>query len=173
VHDEKEMTKLNRSFLDAVWMRNKDEVRRLLEMGADVDARNKEHEEAAIILATKSGDPEMVELLIHKGAQVNARDDEGRTALFFAEVSSQVFASLIAAGADTKAKDYEGNTILMRKVAGSPSVAEVEELLRLGIEADVRNQVGESALDLAVSLGLVNVIERLRSIPAGEEGRAD
>jgi hypothetical protein len=55
----------------------------------------------------------------------------------------------------------------MRKVAGSPSVAEVEELLRLGIEADVRNQAGESALDLAVSLGLVNVIERLKSTPAG------
>jgi len=163
----KKWRKLNRGFLDAVCMRNKDEVLRLLEMGADVDARNEEHDEAAIILAAKSGDAEMVALLINEGAQVNACDDEGRTALFFSEVSSQVFTSLVAAGADTKAKDYEGNTILMRKVARSPSVAEVEELLRLGIEADVRNQAGESALDLAISLGLVNVIERLKSTPAG------
>jgi len=98
---------------------------------------------------------------------VDARDDEGRTALFFAEVGSKVFASLITAGADINAKDNEGNSILMRKVSRSPSVAEVEELLRLGIEPDVRNEAGESALDLAVSLGLVNVIERLKSLPAG------
>jgi len=163
----KKRRKLNRGFLDAVCMRSHSEVRRLLEMGADVDARNEEHSEVAIILAAKSGDAEMVELLINKGAQVNARDDEGRTALFFAKVNSPVFASLIAAGAEIKAKDYEGNTILMRQIAGSASLAEVEELLRLGIEAGLRNEAGESALDLAVSLGLVNVIERLKSIPAG------
>jgi ankyrin repeat protein len=159
----KKWRKLNREFLDAVCMRKMDEVCRLLAVGADVNARDEEHNEAAIILAAKSGDREMVALLISKGAQVNERDDEGRTALFFAAVRSPVFASLVEAGADTKAKDYEGNTILMRKIARSPSVAEVEELLRLGIEPDVRNQAGESALDLAVSLGLVSVIERLKS----------
>lgn len=136
-------------------------------MGADVNAKNEEHDEAAIILAAKSGDAEMIALLINEGAQVNARDDEGRIALFYAEVISPVFESLVAAGADTKAKDYEGNTILMYKVAGSPSAAEVEELLRLGIESDVKNLAGESALDFAVRLGLVNVIDRLKSTPAG------
>jgi ankyrin repeat protein len=159
----KKWRKLNREFLDAVCMRNMDEVCRLLGVGADVNARDDEHNEAAIMLAAKSGDWGMVALLISNGAQVNERDDEGRTALFFATVKSPIFASLIAAGADTKIKDYEGNTILMRKVAQSSSAAEVEELLQLGIEPDVRNQAGESALDLAVSLGLVNVIERLKS----------
>jgi uncharacterized protein len=163
----KKLRQLNRGFLDAIHMRNKDGIRHFLEVGANIDAREEEHEQAAIILAVKFGDAEIVELLIDKGAKVDARDDEGRTALFYAEVGSKVFASLVAAGADINAKDYEGNSILMRKVSRSPSVAEVEELLRLGIEPDVRNEAGESALDLAVSLGLVNVIERLKSLPAG------
>jgi ankyrin repeat protein len=129
-----------------------------------IDAKDEEHDEAAIILAAKFGDTEIVELLINKGAKVDSRDDEGRTALFFAEVGSEVFASLVAAGADINAKDCDENSILMRKVAESPSLAEVEELLRLGIQPDVRNQYGESALDLAVGLGLLNVIERLKSL---------
>jgi ankyrin repeat protein len=163
----KKLRQLNRGFLDAIQMRNQDGIRHFLEVGASIDAREEEHDQAAIILAAKFGDEETVELLINKGAKVDARDDQGRTALFFAEVGSQVFASLVAAGADINAKDYEGNSILMRKVSRSPSVVEVEELLRLGIEPDVRNEAGESALDLAVSLGLVNVVERLKSLPAG------
>ena len=163
----KKWRQLNRGFLDAVCIRDTDEVRRFLTLGADVDAKNEEHNEAAIILAAKAGDAAMVELLINHGAQVDARDDRGRTALFFAKVGSQLFASLLAAGADTNIKDDEGNTILMSRVAASPSVADVEELLRLGIPVDVRNQAGESALDLAVNLGLVNVIKRLKSASAG------
>ena len=62
--------KLNGVFLDAICMRNKDDARRLLEMGADVDAREEEHDQAAITLAAKFGDSEIVELLISKGAKV-------------------------------------------------------------------------------------------------------
>lgn len=42
-------------------------------------------------------------------------------------------------------------------------LADVEELLRIGVEPSIRNEDGETALDLAESLGLVKVIERLRS----------
>ena len=148
-------------------MRDKDEIRHFLKMGASVDARDNEHNEAAIILATKFADAETVELLINKGAKVDARDDRGRTSLFFADVGSKVFGRLVAAGADINAQDDEGNTILMQRVSQSLSVGEVEELLRLGVSTEVRNQAGESALDLAVSLGLLNVIERLKPLPAG------
>ena len=162
----KKLRQLNRRFLDAIVMRNVDEITRLLKLGANVDACDEEHTQAAIILAAKSGDAKIVELLIQEGAKVDARDDEGRTALFFANVGSKVFGSLMSAGSDIHARDHEGNTILMRKVACSPSLAEVEELLRLGIQSDARNQAGESALDVAISLGLVRVIERLKSLPA-------
>jgi ankyrin repeat protein len=51
----------------------------------------------------------------------------------------------------------------MREVAASASLAEVEELLKLGIDPGVQNEDGETALDLAEGLGLVKVVERLWS----------
>jgi ankyrin repeat protein len=161
------MRQLNRNFLDAIVMRNKEEVRRLLMAGANVDAKDKEHGKPAIMLAAELSNKEIVELLISEGAKVDERDDQGRTALFLAEVGSEIFANLLASGADINAVDHSGNTILMQNVSRSPSLAEVEELLNLGIDPDVRNEYGESALDLATSLGLVNVIERLKKQPAG------
>jgi ankyrin repeat protein len=156
----------SRALIDAVVMRDIDAVRELLNAGAEVNARDEEHQEAAIVLAAKFDDAEIVQLLINEGADVNARDDQGRTALFFARVGSQSFTRLLAAGADVHLLDHEGNTILIKKVSESASLAEVDELLRLGIDAGVRNETGESALDVADSLGLIRIIERLTSISA-------
>ena len=161
------MRQVDRNFLDAIVMCNKEEVRQLLKAGANVDAKDEEHGKPAIMLAAEFGNKEIVELLISEGAKVDERDDQGRTALFFADVGSEIFANLLTSGADINAVDHDGNTILMQHVSQSPSLAEVEELLNLGIDPDVRNEYGESALDLATGLGLVNVIERLKKQPAG------
>jgi ankyrin repeat protein len=161
----RESRTLNRAFLDAVVSCNKDEIRRLLKAGAKVDARDEEHDEAAIILAVKFCDAEIIDLLLAAGAKIDARDDHGRTALFFADVGSDTFARLLAAGAGINTLDHDGNTILMKRVSQSASVTEVEELLRLGINANAKNVDGESARDLAIGLGLINVIECLNVTP--------
>ena len=157
---------LNRALIDAAVMRDVDRVRELLSRGADVNARDAEHAETPIILAAKFADASMIRLLLDAGAEVNARDDKGRTALFYAPVSSEAFKALLEAGADVHARDKEGDTILMWSVSMSASLAEVEELLRLGIEPGARNEAGETALDVADSLGLVLVVERLKSSTA-------
>src|SRR5262245_49008098 len=153
---------LDRGLVNALVTCNKQEIRRLLESGVDINAEDDEHRESAIMLATKFADKEVIDLLIKAGANVDARDDRGRSALFFAHAGSEIFLKLIAAGADIHAADQSGTTILMQKVSESASVAEVEELLRRGVDPHLRNGAGETALDLAVSLGLVNVIKRLR-----------
>jgi ankyrin repeat protein len=73
-----------------------------------------------------------------------------------------VFDVLRRAGADVQARDVGGNTILMWEVSRSASLAEVEELLRLGLDQSVRNENGETAQDMAEGLGLVRIVERLR-----------
>lgn len=158
---------LDRKFLNAIVMCDEEEVRQLLVAGANVDAKDEEHAKPAIMLAAQLSSKTIVELLISEGAKVDERNDQGQTALFFAEVGSEIFAKLLTSGADIEAVDHDGNTILMQNISQSPSLTAVEELLNLGIDPDVRNKYGESALDLATDLGLVNVIERLKKQPAG------
>jgi ankyrin repeat protein len=86
--------------------------------------------------------------------------------LFFASVPSASFKALLEAGATLHARDEEGNTILLRKVWESPSLNDVEELLKLGIDPGLRNADAESALDVAESLGLAKIVERLRAAMA-------
>ena len=155
--------RLNRALLDAVIMRDITRAREVLKQGADVNARDNEHRETPLILAAKFAGAEMVRMLLEAGAEVNARDDRGRTALFYAPVLSEEFGALLRGGANVHARDVGGNTILMRRVAGSASLPEVEELLRLGIDPGVQDEDGETALSMAVGLGLVRVVERLRS----------
>jgi ankyrin repeat protein len=157
-----ERKQLDRNLLDSVIVPDINRVRELLKQGADVNTRDDEHKETPLMLAVKFADADMVRLLLEAGAEVDAKDDWGGTALFYAPVSSQVFGELIRAGSDVHARDEAGNTILMRKVSESASLADVEELLKLGIEPSVRNEDEETALDLAENLGLVKVIERLR-----------
>ena len=158
-----ERNQLNRALLDSVIMRDVDRVRELLRQGADLNARDEEHLETPLILAVKFCGIDMVRLLIEAGAEVEARNAWNRTALFYAPVSSEVFKLLLEVGADIHARDGEGNTILMRNVARSASISEVEEILRLGVDPSAKNESGETALDIAEELGLVNVVQQLGS----------
>lgn len=154
--------RLNRELLDSIISGDVSRVRTLLGQGADVNAKHEEHAETPLILAVKFSGADMMKFLLEAGVEVDARDDWGRTALFYAPVSSEKFGVLLRAGADISARDKEGNTILMQEVSRCASVAEVDQLLRLGVDASVQNEYGENALDLAESLGLVRVAERIR-----------
>ena len=157
-----ERKKLDRDLLDSVIMRDVDSVRRLLSQGANINAEDSEHLETPLMLAVKFAGVKMVRLLLDVGAKVAAQDSWGRTALFYAPVLSETFKVLLSAKADVHAQDAEGNTILTYQVSRSASLAEVEELLQLGVDLNLQNEDGETALDIAESLGLVKVAARLR-----------
>src|SRR6266446_1990300 len=126
--------RLNHDLLDSVVMRNCPSVQALLAQGANVNARDREHSQTPLMLAVSFPGADMVRLLLDAGAEVDAQDDWGRTALFYTPVASEAFAVLLAAGANMHARDKEGNTILMRKVSESASLSDVEKLLQLGVD---------------------------------------
>jgi len=158
-----ESKKLNRDLFDSVIMRDIDGVRHLLSQGANVNAEDSEHRETPLMLAVKFADVTMVRLLLDTSAKVDAQDSWGRTALFYAPIFSETFKVLLSAKADVHATDAEGNSILTHKVSQSAALAEVEELLRLGVDPNLKNENGETALDVAENLGLVKITARLRS----------
>jgi len=96
-----------------------DEVLRLLALGADIDVRNYKGK-TALHYAAKAGFFTVINLLIEKGATVDALDKNGETALFEAirstikdgEKQRAAIEVLLAKGADPNLKNRKGLTPL-------------------------------------------------------------
>ena len=114
-----------------------------------------------LMLASYKGYKEIVELLIAKGADVNARDDNGKTALLEAlnpmhreleKNDKEIAKLLIAKGADVNAKNNNGQTPLM--FAANTGCKDIVELLvAKGADLNVRNEFGDTLLMLAAAYG--------------------
>jgi ankyrin repeat protein len=120
----------NEKFLLACKERRIDEVKSLLEKGADINAKNAEGDTALIIASSKNGahlpsDEDsfnLVCLLLRYGSEgrvrinVNERDNKGNTALIKASRNgaARIVDKLIDAGADVNAKNSKEYTALMR-----------------------------------------------------------
>ena len=73
----------NSDLLSAVENGALDDVKKLLDCGADVNAKN-ELGRTPVHLAVHRGDLKLVQLLAQRGGDVNAKDNEGRTPALFA-----------------------------------------------------------------------------------------
>ena len=89
----------------------------------------------------KSGDAKKVEEAILNGANVNAKANDGSTALMYA-LDNDTAKILIEYGADVNAKDSRGKTALM--YALDSDIAET--LIEHGADANARDNDGMTAL---------------------------
>jgi len=79
---------------------------------------------SSLIEAASMGDTEKVHALLAKGADVNARDNDGSTALMAAVTYGHIdiVHALLAKGADVNAKDNAGDTALMAAKRGGTAL---------------------------------------------------
>lgn len=119
----------------------------LLDSGTEIDARNGPSNRTSLIEAAYKGRMGSTRLLVQRGADINARDDRGKTALWYAatqESSSSAGGPLLIKfladkGADLEAADNTGMTPLAwaRNSAGrSETYREIAEVL---IELGAKN----------------------------------
>ena len=119
--------------------------------------------DATVADAARLGDAAAVKALLRNGADVNAAQGDGMTALHWAaqKGDTELVAMLLSAGASVRATTRLGGYTPMHLAsqAGHPRV--VATLLAAGSPADVRTATGASPLMLAARSGSVDTATRL------------
>jgi hypothetical protein len=112
--------------------------------------------------------------LLEAGADVNARNDRGATALMAAAAVGHIanVERLLAAGADLEAQGGGGGTALMTAaLLGRTAIVDV--LLAAGADLEARSNGGATALMDASAYGSTATVERLLEAGADVNARTD
>ena len=148
---QEEKQKLDTKLVEAAERGDINAVKGYIAEGADVNAQEKD--DTALDIASREGHKEIVglllengaevrtalhwaaaqaligivELLLDRGADINARDGAGFTPLFWAAEDGNVntVAFLLDKGADVNIRDYNGNTVQGRTKDGSAELLSV------------------------------------------------
>ena len=105
-------------------------------------------------IAASGNDLQKVVLLLEKGAEVNARNTDGKTPLMFAARGSstpEIVALLIEKGAEVNARNTNSWTPLMFAAENSSTPEIVQLLLEKGAEVNARNTAGYTPLKFAAA----------------------
>jgi uncharacterized protein len=145
-------------------------VTTLLDAGAFVDATAPD---GAHVLQLSTGRPDQLQLLLDRGARVEARNDLGLTALMHAAMYGHVDSAqrLLRAGARVDARDNDGRTALIHGAMQlRPSIELINRLLEHGADVNARDAEGATSLYRAALTSSPDLITLL--LDAGADARA-
>jgi ankyrin repeat protein len=120
--------------------------------------------------AALKGHREIVELLLERGAAVNARNSSGATPLHDAALAGRlaVIEILLRHGAEIDARDRDAGATPLHQAASWGRREAVELLIAKGAAVDLRNKAGVSPLQAAMQNGHTETADCLRSHGAKE-----
>jgi ankyrin repeat protein len=137
---------------------------------AEIEQRGVPFSNEAFFKAVNEGDRELVSSFIKAGIDINAKEDDGRTALLIAaEKGDAGMAALLAdSGADVNARDVDGYTALMYAAyKGNLELAEL--LVNHGADVHAKDKDGWTALRFALLQGKTQVAELLKKHASGKQ----
>ena len=119
--------------------------------GAKIDTRDDVvgFDVTPLMMSSKGYDGETTKLLLERGADLSARDEEGGQAIHYAAEEGNLppFKMLVEAGADINARDDRGCTPLMRAIENF-TFKSAEYLIACGADVNAQNDEGQTALML-------------------------
>ncbi|KAH1005942.1 hypothetical protein HUJ04_006838 [Dendroctonus ponderosae] len=136
-------------------------VKRLIEMGASLDRKNKENK-SALHEACQGGHVEVTQMLLAREAAMEARDNQENTPLHVAvqHQQNQIVQILLDNGADPDSENQKGNTpVHIAASLGSKGI--LNSLLQHGASLAVQNQSGNTALHMACQANEAETVEIL------------
>ena len=150
----------------------------LVDQGADVHAKNKKDQTLLMIASSpykrwmpghgnylypyeKQKQFEMMNILIEKEVDVNAKDNEGWTALIYAVYKGDlnVVEFYLDNGADMNVQDINGNTALM-VARQKPKI--MKAIIKKGADVSIKNNRGQTALQQVPFWIFVEVMTAVR-----------
>ncbi len=131
--------------------------KRLMALGAEVNSRGgMTHGQVPLHSACRGGRRDHVEFLLEVGADVNARDNLGQTALHVSIISNKdVVQVLIDHGADVSLKDNQGHTALIW-AAYHGAYGHIQLLLQHGARAGDKDAVLEATASQHLALRIAS-----------------
>lgn len=116
----------------------------LLDTGIDINGKSADGDTALHYAVRYENSLPAIALLLARGADVNARNDNGETPIMWAD-SLTVVRVLIVSGADVNAKDHRGNSVLTSFFGRSIAKNDLEQIMKSLIKrgADVNAPVND------------------------------
>ncbi|MDD5454971.1 MAG: ankyrin repeat domain-containing protein [Candidatus Ratteibacteria bacterium] len=150
---------INEEFLKALTGGNKEQVRTLLDKGADINTKDKISGDTALMWAALVGRIDIVKFLIDNGADVNIKNNVGNTALMEAALNTPVYLA-ISMVKDTNMEDeILGDTRIM---AFQKVYADIVKLLiENGADINAKDNKGNTALMMASITGQTDTVKLL------------
>ncbi len=140
-------------FFDHIRSGDTEVVQLFLAGGMSPDVRDQGF--TPLLEAARRGYEEMAAVLIAAGAEVDAADPYGVTALMFSLISGSIQAvrQLIEAGADINARDVDGRTALIEALTTENDIPPelISSLIGRGADVNIRIATGLTPLMIAVS----------------------
>lgn len=159
IHEEEQQTANNSLLSEAAGDGKIEEVRRLLSLGANVNA---ELDFTALHKAVTGGHTDVVQLLIVNGADVNIRGYRKTSPLHLAAVFNQqeITKLLLTNGADINAPAEDGTTPL-HGAASAGNFEMVKLLISKGANVNSTNSIGSTPLHFSALYGHKKIAEYL------------
>jgi ankyrin repeat protein len=147
------MNRINRELLEASRENNLAEIRRLLSVGAEIEAKGDDGH-TLLHWASRRGHSQVVIELLDHGAQIEAKGNDSSTPLHLACYNGHVTIvnELLSRGANTEAKDRYGDTPL-HDASRIEHVAIVKALRNGGANLLAVNNQGLLPIHIAVNQG--------------------
>lgn len=153
--------------IEAISDGNLETVIELLNNGANINARNEtlgsEQRESALMIAAYYDQPEILQLLLDKGADIEAVDNEGRTALMesFQQLSLTCLELLLNAKANTEAVTNNSETAIILAASMYQFEHGVQMLIDYGADIHAVTKNGDEALMGAAFAGYIETAKVL------------